>query len=220
MTANNVANMATTGFRAEGLVFAEMVKAMPVEGGSVSMTDARVRYTDYLQGELAKTGGSLDLGIQGEGFFQIESPDGLRLTRGGAFLSNAANELVTSQGHRVLDQGGAPIFIPPDASVISVSEDGTVGADGRPVAQVGVVTVEDKSSLIREGNTYFRADGDIVPVENPSIFQGFLEQSNVNPVASISRLVELQRAYEMGQSLMDSEDQRIRNVIRTLGGRG
>jgi len=220
MTANNVANMATTGFRAEGLVFAEMVKAMPVEGGSVSMTDARVRYTDYLQGELAKTGGSLDLGIQGEGFFQIESPDGLRLTSGGAFLSNAANELVTSQGHRVLDQGGAPIFIPPDASVISVSEDGTVGADGRPVAQVGVVTVEDKSSLIREGNTYFRADGDIVPVENPSIFQGFLEQSNVNPVASISRLVELQRAYEMGQSLMDSEDQRIRNVIRTLGGRG
>ena len=220
MTANNVANMATTGFRAEGLVFAEMVKAMPVEGGSVSMTDARVRYTDYLQGELAKTGGSLDLGIQGEGFFQVEAPEGLRLTRGGAFLSNAANELVTSLGHRVLDQGGAPIFVPPDASVITVSEDGTVGADGRPVAQIGVVTVEDKTTLMREGSSYFRADGEVVPVENPSVFQGFLEQSNVNPVSAISRLVELQRAYEMGQSLIDSEDQRIKNVIRTLGGRG
>lgn len=217
LTANNVANTATTGFRAEGLVFAEMVKALPVDGGSVAMTDARVRYTDFMQSELARTGGTFDLGIQGRGFFQIETPEGLRLTRAGAFLPDANNELVNSSGHRVMDLGGAPIFVPPDAREITIAEDGTIGADGEAVGQIGVFDVEDLATLRREGGTYFVADGPVEAVLAPSVFQGFIEQSNVSAIHAMARMVEIQRAYELGQKFLDREDERIRNVIRSLG---
>ena len=217
LTANNVANTATTGFRAEGLVFAEMVKALPVDGGSVAMTDARVRYTDFAQSELARTGGTFDLGLQGRGFFQIETPNGPRLTRAGAFLPDANNELVNAAGHRVLDIGGAPIFVPPDATNITISEDGTVGADGEPVAQIGVFDVADLSGLRREGGTYFLAEAAVEPVINPSVFQGYIEQSNVSPIHAMARMVEIQRAYELTQTFLDREDERIRNVVRSLG---
>ena len=214
---NNVANTATTGFRAEGVVFAEMVQALPTEGGSVAMSDARVRFTDMTQGGLTETGGTYDLAIQGPGFFQIETPEGIRLTRAGAFTPNTENELVTFDGHRVLDAGGAPVFVPPDASSIAFAEDGTMTADGAPIAQMGVVTVDDPTKLVREGGILFNTDEALVPVEGTSILQGYLESANVNPVVEISRLIEVQRAYEMGQKFLDREDERVRAVIRTLG---
>ena len=221
LTANNVANIATTGFRSEGLIFAEMVETLPTDGGSIAMTDARVRYTDFSQGELARTGGTFDFAIQGEGFFQIETPQGVRLTRSGSFLPDAANELVTSDGYRVLDLGGAPIFVPPAASDITVATDGTVSADGQPIAQLGVVRVEDQALLTREGGQFFvPTQGELLPSENAAVFQGFIEQSNVNPVIEIARLIEVQRAYERTQKMIEREDERIRNTIRTLGAAG
>lgn len=220
ITANNVANMATTGFRAEGMIFAEYVKALQTDGGSVSMADARVRYTDFSQGQLSRTGGTFDFGIQGEGFFQIETAQGLRLSRAGSFVAGPQNELMTNDGDRVLDPGGAPIFIPPDARDIRVGEDGTISADGAAVAQLGVVTVPDENMMTREAKQLFVPVGEVIPVENPSVFQGFVEQSNVNPILEITRLIEVQRAYERGQKLMDKEDERIRTAIRTLGAQG
>jgi len=217
ITANNVANMATTGFRAEGIIFAEVVQSLQTDGGSVAMADARVRYTNFSQGELAQTGGTFDLAIQGEGFFQVETPAGIRLTRAGSFVPGPANELGTADGLRVLDVGGAPIFVPPDAREIQVGEDGTISADGTAIGQVGIVTVENKEMLTREAGQMFVPDGDVVPLENPSVFQGFIEQSNVNPILEITRLIEVQRAYERGQKLMDQEDERIRTAVRTLG---
>ena len=83
--ANNIANLSTTGYRREGVIFAEMVQALPVEGGSVAMTAARARYFDELQGALEETGGTLDLAIEGEGYFMVMTPQGERLTRAGAF---------------------------------------------------------------------------------------------------------------------------------------
>lgn len=221
LTANNVANIATTGYRSEGLIFAEMVETLPTDGGAVAMTDARVRYTDFTQGELARTGGTFDFGLQGEGFFQIETPQGLRLSRAGSFLPDAANELVTSDGYRVLDLGGAPIFVPPGANDIEVASDGTMSADGQPIAQLGIVTVEDQELMTREGGQFFvPPEGDLLPAETASVFQGFIEQSNVNPVVEIARLIEVQRAYEQTQKMIEREDERIRNTIRTLGAAG
>ena len=81
--ANNIANLSTTGYRREGVIFAEEVQALPVEGGSVAMTEARARYTEELQGSLQETGGSYDLAIEGEGYFTVMTPAGQRLTRAG-----------------------------------------------------------------------------------------------------------------------------------------
>lgn len=216
--ANNIANLATTGYRREGLIFAEVVEGLEAEGGSVAMTDAHARTTSTTQGVLAATGGTFDLAIEGEGFFVVETPAGQRLTRAGAFGPNAAGELVTPDGYQLLDAGGAPVFVPPDAASVRVAGDGTVSADGAAITQIGRVTVEEPWQLQREGGVLFRTDAALEPAESGSILQGYLEQANVNPVSEIARMIEVQRAYEAGQGLLEREDERIRQVLRTVTG--
>jgi flagellar basal-body rod protein FlgF len=218
--ANNIANLSTTGYRREGVIFAEYVKALPIEGGSVAMTEARARYFDELQGSLEETGGTLDLAIEGDGYFTVRTPEGERLTRAGAFTRNAEGMIVNMDGHPLLDEGGGEITIPFEAKAIGISSDGTLSVDGGPVARIGLVTVEDQTQLFREAGVLFRADGGTLPVENGRIVQGFLEQSNVNPVGELARMIEVQRAYEYGQKLLDQEDERIRLVVRVLGQQG
>lgn len=214
--ANNIANISTTGFRREGVVFAEMIEALPIEGGSVAMTAARARYTEDLQGSLVETGGAYDLAIEGDGYFTVMTADGERLTRAGAFTRNAEGELVNPDGRQLLDEGGGPIVIPFEARDVGIAADGTVSVDGNPVARIGLVSVEDQTQLFRESGVLFRAESGVEPLEDGRVVQGFLEQSNVNPVAEIARMIEVQRAYEYGQKLMDQEDARIRLVVRTL----
>lgn len=216
--ANNIANVSTTGFRREGVLFAEMVEALPAEGGSVAMTAARGRVTSDQQGALVETGGSLDMAIEGEGYFTVLTPEGERLTRAGAFARSPDGEIVDPSGHPLLDEGGGPIVIPFEAQTIGIAADGTLSVDGEPVARIGLVSVEDQTQLFREAGVLFRAGGDVLPVEDGRMVQGSLEQSNVNPVAEMARMIEVQRAYEYGQKLLDSEDGRIRLVVRTLGG--
>ncbi len=216
--ANNIANLSTTGYRREGLVFAEEVRALPLEGASVAMTSARVRYTDELQGSLQETGGTLDLAIEGEGYFTVMTPAGERLTRAGAFTRDAEGTVVNMDGHPLLDEGGGEITVPFEAKAVAVAADGTVSVDGAPVARVGLVTVEDRTRLFRESGVLFRAeDGAAAPLEDGRVVQGFLEQSNVSPVSEMARMVAVQRAYEYGQKLLDQEDERIRLVVRVLG---
>jgi len=218
--ANNIANLSTTGFRREGVVFAEMVEALPTEGGSVAMTAARGRYTDDMQGALVQTGGSLDMAIEGEGYFTVMTPAGERLTRAGAFARNADGEVVNMDGHALLDEGGGAIVIPFEAGHVGLAADGTLSVDGEPVARVGLVTVEDQTKLFRESGLLFRADGGTIPLEDGRVVPGFLEQSNVNAVGEMARMIMVQRAYEYGQKLMDGEDERIRLVVRVLGPKG
>ncbi|SEL54314.1 flagellar basal-body rod protein FlgF [Roseovarius azorensis] len=215
LVANNIANAATTGYRQEGLIFSEFVKR--AEGGeSLSMARGNVRNTSMMQGPLTRTGGALDMAIEGDGFFLIETPQGERLTRAGSFSLSAGGDLVTNDGFRVLDAGGVPIFVPPDASDLGLSTDGTLGSQGRPLAQIGLVQPVEKTDLIREDGVMFRTRGGIEPVENPRILQGFLEGANVDPISQIARMVEVQRAYEMGQSFLDSENERVMTALDTL----
>lgn len=215
--ANNLANLSTTGFRKEGVIFAEHIKALDGKESSLSMATANVRLTMQQQGTLTQTNGNFDFAIEGDGFFMIETPEGQMLSRAGSFTPNAEGELVTPDGYRLLDGGGAPIFIPPDARSISVSADGTLSADGVPQTQISLFTPVDSTDLARQNGVRFLVKGDVEPVEGSSIIQGFIEDSNVNPVIEIARMIEVQHAYELGQSFMDKEDERIRGVLKTLG---
>ena len=213
--AHNIANLSTTGYRSEGVVFAEHVKA--VDGGpSLSMATASGRNTSPVQGTLTQTGNPFDLAIEGDGFFLVQTPEGDRLTRAGNFTPSAEGDLVTVDGHLVLDAGGAPIFVPPDAGTIAIAADGTVSADGRPLGQIGLFAPEDPLELTRQTGVMFNAESGYAPVEDGVIVQGFLESSNVNPVSQLARMVEVQRAYEMGQSFLEKEDERIRSILRAL----
>ncbi|MEL7255073.1 MAG: flagellar hook-basal body complex protein [Pseudomonadota bacterium] len=213
--ANNIANANTTGFRQEGMIFSEFV--VGTEGGpSLSMARGNVRNTSYEQGNLTLTGGQLDFAIEGDGFFLVATPDGERVTRAGSFSLSAAGDLVTHDGYNVLDAGGAPIFIPPDAASIDVGSDGTISANGALLGQLGVVMPENPGDLIREGGVMFRPETALNPADNARVMQGHLESSNVNPMLQMSRMIEVQRAYEMGQSFLDSENERVRDAIRAF----
>jgi flagellar basal-body rod protein FlgF len=214
--ANNIANAETTGFRAEGVIFSEYVTALGGESPSLSMAAARVRETSFTPGALARTGGTLDMAITGEGFFLVATPDGERLTRAGSFFQNANGDVVTAEGHALLDAGGAPVFVPPGAAQIGIAPDGTISADGVPVGQVGLFLPSDPASMTRQSGVLFTAGSDLLPADGATVSQGFLEESNVDAVSQITRLIAVQRAYELGQGLLDREDSRIRNVIQTL----
>jgi flagellar basal-body rod protein FlgF len=217
VVANNIANMSTTGFRREGVIFAEMLQDLPENPGTLAMTAARVRRTDMAQGALRLTGGTLDFALEGPGFFLVETPAGERLTRAGAFARSPEGELVTLDGFSVLDSGGAPVFMPPEAAKLSVAADGTIDADGVPIGQIGIVEAADPAALTREGGQLFVPAGELLPAENTRLVQGALEEANVDPVLEMTRMIEIQRAYELGQGFLDREDDRIRTVIRSLG---
>ncbi|MFK7761906.1 MAG: flagellar hook-basal body complex protein [Roseobacter sp.] len=215
VVANNIANAATSGFRQEGVIFSEYVKSVD-NASSLSMGQADARQTSFDQGALTKTGGQFDFAIEGDGFFLIETPQGERLTRAGSFTPNADGDLVTPDGLRVLDAGGAPVFIPPGAADISVSADGTISSEGNPVGQMGLVQPTNPGQLVREDGVMFRAEEGFDIAENGSILQGFVENSNVNPILQLTRMIEVQRAYELGASFLEAEDERVRQAMRAM----
>jgi flagellar basal-body rod protein FlgF len=215
MIANNIANAATTGYRAEGMIFSEFVAR--AEGApSLSMARGNTPLTSQVQGPMEATGGTFDFAIEGAGFFLIDTPEGERLTRNGAFALSGEGDLVTMDGFRVLDAGGAPIFIPPDAGQPGLGTDGTLSADGRPLAQLGLFQPVEGAALIRVGGNLFDSRGAIVPVEEGEILQGFREGSNVEPLSEVARMIEVQRAYEMGQSFLEAEHERVRRALDTF----
>ncbi len=215
VVAHNIANISTAGFRREGVVFSEYVNRLEGEP-SLSMATASARNVDLTQAGLSQTGGTYDFAIQGEGFFLIETPDGERLTRAGAFTPSAEGELVTPDGYRLLDAGGAPVVVPPGARAVGLGQDGTLSADGVAVARVGLWQPTDPLTLRHVAGTMFAAEG-VEPADTGVMMQGMLEDSNVQPVTEVARMIAVQRAYEMGQTFLDREDARIRSVIQTLG---
>lgn len=214
--ANNIANISTSGFRREGLIFSEFVQGLEPEDPSLSMAHARVRAFDRAQGPLTQTNGQFDFAIEGDGFFLLQVGPDQVLTRAGSFTPNENGDLVASDGALLLDAGGAPIFVPPDARSVSLAADGTLSADGLPVNQVGLYLPADPNSLARREGTRFITDGNLLPAEDAVVLQGFIEGSNVDPIAEIARMIEVQRSYELGQQFLDREDQRVRSVLELM----
>ena len=213
--ANNIANASTQGFRREGMVFSEYITRAG-EAPSISMGYGNTRVVDLQQAGMIQTRAPFDLAIEGEGFFMIATPQGQQLTRAGSFTPGPDGTLLTDDGYQVLDGSGSAIFVPPDARNIAVAQDGTVSADGTPLAQIGLWRPSDPLSLTHTSGTRFTA-GAVEPVEGATILQGYLEDSNVDPLREVASMIAVQRAYELGQSFMDREDERARNVIQTLG---
>ncbi len=216
--ANNIANADTAGYRRESVIFAEHVAALEQGDPSLSLATLDHRYVDFRQGEIRQTSGPLDFAIEGDGFFLIETEAGPRLSRAGAFSLNGAGELVNSEGRRVLDESGGAITLPQGAQQIAAARDGTISADGQPVGRLGVVTA-NPAYLVREGANLFRAERGYEPVTEPQVSQFAIEGSNVSPVAEISHLIEVQRAYESGAKFLSDEHERIRNTVRELSRR-
>jgi len=218
--ANNIANANTVGFKREGAVFTEFVTAAasgnPSEPRhSLSMGRLSAHASDFSSGGMRQTGGILDVAIDGDGFFLVDVEGEIQMTRAGHFMTDSEGRLITTDGHSVLNDAEGEIQIPLEANKIAIGSDGVISADGTELGKLGVVTATAES-LVRRGGNNWTSTVPFEAVEFPAIAQGFLEDSNVQPVNEIARMIEVQRHYDAGQKILDMEDSRIRQVITTI----
>jgi len=222
IVANNIANANTTGFKTEDLmVRTEQAKPAKTLDGSSPVKfvlDTGVA-RDFTQGAMTKTGGDFDLGIDGKGFFTVQTPGGNRYTRDGRFTTNQEGQLVTQSGYLVLDDGGGPLSIDQTLGPVNVGKDGTVSQGAVRVGKIGLVRPDDLSSFAKDGDNLYRntTNTNPQPVTDAKIEQGMLEASNVNSVTEITKLIEIQRAYEGVAKMMDNTSELSRTAVERLG---
>jgi flagellar basal-body rod protein FlgF/flagellar basal-body rod protein FlgG len=201
LTANNLANLGTTGFKSR----LEFYRSIMASTGTRNLSSLNQAVNDYgvlggatvdlRTGEFSKTGNELDLALQGSGFFVVKTAEGVRYTRNGTFRTDAAGNLVTSTGDAVMGEEG-PIQLP--SGTITISSDGTISQQGAVVANMKLVTFKPGTSLTAEGNSYYQAPvGSEQPADDPRLSQGTLENSNMNPVAGVLSLITLQRHAQL-----------------------
>lgn len=214
--ATNLANLETAGFKSENMIFSEIIEETS-EGEFLSIVHDVSFFRDVGEGPLVGTSAPLDLAVHGEGYFAVETTEGERYTRHGNFQLDDTGRIVTSDGHAVLNSGGAPIVIPPDAGDITVTRDGTVSANDAPIGQLKLVRFDDEQLLTKLGNGLYDAAGlPPLPATDSQVLQGMIEKSNVNGVVEITRMIDTVRSYEAAAKLADTEHQRILDAIEAL----
>lgn len=217
VTANNVANMSTAGYKAQGVLFnEELTKAQGGEKLSMVLDHGTFRRVE--QGPLQQTGNPLDLALEGSGFFEIETAQGARYTRAGNFSLDMEGRIVTQNGNPVLSDGGQPITIPQGDTQIMIANDGTIStAESGIIGRVGVMRFADEQKIIEEGHGLYNANAEVpVQAENTKVLQSMLEGSNVQPVLEMNRMIEIVRNYQQTQRLLQTDHERQRNVISRL----
>ncbi|MDH6233367.1 flagellar basal-body rod protein FlgF [Mesorhizobium soli] len=216
--ADNVANASTVGFRATGVKFEDIVSGVGQK--SMAFVSTGDTYLSTQSGGLRQTGNPLDFAIKGDAWFGIQTPAGTVMTRDGRFTMTENGELVTVEGYPVLDAGGAPIQLDPREGVPEASADGMLLQNGRPVGALGLYSFDPGLNFTRYANSGIIPNNPPEPVVDRidvGVAQGFVEESNVNPVLEMTHLITVQRAFENTAALMRSNDQTFSEAVRTLG---
>lgn len=221
--ANNIANVDTAGFKVESLMQKTAPGAPAVTMGGprpVKFVAADGVARDFGQGALTKTGGELDLAIEGQGLFQLQTPNGPRFTRDGRFTTDATGRLVSQAGYPVLDESGGEIVIDAEKGRVSIGADGSMSQGEERVGKVGMFKFANAGVLEKAGDNLFRNGSNLQPEPATGLAklrQGHLESSNVKPILEITRMVEVSRAYESTAKMMDSEAELSRRAVDRLG---
>lgn len=214
--ANNLANMSTSGFKNEQQLFREYLEPSPVRGQTIAYVHDVGVVRDVRQGDLAKTSNPLDVGINGNGYFQVNTVDGPRYTRNGRFQLDSGRTLVTAQGYQVLNATGQPITIPQGATSISIGPDGSVATETGPVGKIAVSSFANQQDLVPAANGLYATSATPTPDTVSTLHQGTLEDSNVQPIVEMAQMLGVQRAYTSAQNIIEGEDNRLRNAIDKL----
>jgi flagellar basal-body rod protein FlgG len=212
--ANNLANVDTAGYKREDLTFWEMMYQAGKHPERVGKAIHDV--TNLAEGSLEQTNNPLDLAVHGNGYFKVETPNGERLTRAGQFLVNDQQLLVNQQGYPVL-AGGGPLTIA--GNDVSIAKDGSVSVDGRLVGVLDVVTATDLNNLQKVGGNLFeiKNGGDEEPATQVTVQQGYLEKSNVSTMREMTAMIDLQRAYQSQQKIINTIDDMDSKAISRVG---
>ena len=231
---NNMANVNTTGFKKDRTIFRASPEMNirrihdPVSVGTGRTIDPRpfigVMGTgvtvdeisiDFSQGELRTTSNPLDLAIRGEGFFQVQTPDGIRYTRDGSFTLNRDGYLVTTEGYFVLGENG-PIQIAQNGD-ININQQGEVFVNEQMVGRLNIVTFQQINQLQKQGDNLYIANAAPEQAQNAQVVQGALEGSNINIVSEMVNLISAFRAYEANQKVIQTHDATLDKVINYVG---
>jgi flagellar basal-body rod protein FlgF len=221
--ASNIANSDTAGFKVESLMTGQDVQRPALAPGataaeSITFVHDTGMTRDFRQGPLRQTGAPFDLGLQGEGFFQVQTAAGNRLTRDGRFTLDAQGQMVDSTGNPVLQGGGQPIRLDPTKPTPEISRDGTVSQDGQVVGKIGVFKVADRTALTKAGSNLFNP-GAQAPTADTStaVQQGMIENANVEAIQQMTRMIAVSRSYEQIASMMDQTGTTSDQSIQRLG---
>lgn len=201
--ANHLANVATTGYKAETLSFDEQLQA-----------HMRI---DLSQGSIQPTGNPLDVAISGDGFFKVQTPQGERYTRNGAFLLDKDRFLVTQDGHRVMGEGG-PLTL--EGNQVTISETGEIEVDGESVGRLRIVTFEAREKLEKEGASLLVYKGNVADERESAagvIQQQAVERANVSPVVEMTKMIQTTRNFESFQKLIMTYDEMDAKAISDVG---
>jgi len=221
VVANNMANINTTGFKAENLLFEEYVmpvardRDFPGTSQPLSYVQDWATVHDLSGGAMVQTGSELDIGLNGEGFFAVQTPAGERWTKAGAFQLSANGTLVDAGGNPVLGEGG-PIEFGPEETGILVAADGSISSSAGPKGRLRLVEFANPQDLTRQGSNLY-AGGAPVAATNTRVMQGFIEKSNVSGVSEMAEMIRVTRSYESIASLSQKQDELRRSAIQRLG---
>ncbi|MBV8912901.1 MAG: flagellar hook basal-body protein [Acetobacteraceae bacterium] len=218
VTATNLANASTPGFKASRMLFSDWLSAQTgtqTQGRerSVAFTQDRATYRDQTAGTLQHTGNPLDLAISGDGYFTVSTPRGPRLTRAGRFGPLSDGTIGDAEGNSVLDSAGQKIRLAPGDTQITITADGTIGSESGTIGRIGVVKPADPNRLTAEGGRDLRADSDTSPVATPKLVQGAIEDSNVQPIVETTRMMADLRSFQFTSQFIEAEAQRMQTAI-------
>ena len=216
VTANNIANMSTPGFKSQNVLFNDYITA-PKDSDAIHQSQDYATYRDLSIGNLIQTHNKLDVAIEGKGYFAVSTPDGVKYTRDGGFSLNLNRELVSKTGHIVLSENNNPIAIPAEATQITISDDGTIASEQGDIGRMKIVNFANEQRMKKEGDNLYSADNmNEEPVTDRRVVQGVLEGSNVNPVVEMNRMIELMRMFQAAQNMLQTDHDRQLNAIQKL----
>jgi flagellar basal-body rod protein FlgF len=171
---------------------------------------------DPSPGPLTVTGNSLDLAIEGPGYFAIETGQGVRYGRSGQFRLGEQGEIVTAAGDLLLDDGGAPLAVPPGARSITVASDGTMSTEDGVAGRIEVVGFADEQALRKVGSGLYETDQEPQPVPGARLVQGMIEGANVQPILEMTGMIATLRAYQSTERLLDTHHELQRRTIERM----
>ena len=238
--ANNLANLNNAGFKSDGLVFREIYPPFDEDSSIEASRNALLppndsnknvayvavdnQYTDYSQGLFQQTGNPLDLAMEGEGFFEVDTPNGPRYTRNGNFSMNKEKYIITQDGNYLLDSNQQKIKIEDTDGEIDIASDGTIsvgnGFGNQPAGIIRLVAFEDPKMLSKEGNGLYKImDNEVKPqvTDKARIAQGVLERSNVNSIEEMTKMITAIRGFEAYQKVIQSIDEADDEAVNSIG---
>lgn len=218
--ANNLANISTPGFKRETPQFQEYVDQIPPSEGqtgpqTVSFVQQTGSLRDLSEGHLETTNAPFDVALNGQGYFVVQTANGLRYTRNGHFTLDASGRLVTDAGDAVQGTGGDITISQTDGNV-HIASDGTVSGLNGTIGQLNIVDFPNDRALVKEGDSYYSTTQSSQPATGTTVTQGAIESSNVQPIIEMSNMVEVLRSYQATMNLSQSQSDLERQAIDKL----